>query len=159
MNEAYLLIGGNEGERHGYLQQAREYVSRYWGDIVQASAIYETAAWGKTDQPNFLNQVLFIRTGLDAISLMKEILLAEEKMGRLRREKYSARFIDIDILFFNSSIINLPQLVIPHPEIANRRFVLSPMDEIAPKLLHPVLHKTIHTLLQECPDKLDVKKI
>jgi 2-amino-4-hydroxy-6-hydroxymethyldihydropteridine diphosphokinase len=159
MNHAYLLIGGNEGDRVKYLQHASDYISGHFGKIIQQSSVYETAAWGKTDQPNFLNQVLLISTALDAPSLMQQILLAEKKMGRSRNEKYSPRIIDIDILFFNEEIINQSQLVIPHPEIQNRKFVLVPMNQIAPDLIHPVLHKSINTLLKECTDKLDVKKL
>jgi 2-amino-4-hydroxy-6-hydroxymethyldihydropteridine diphosphokinase len=159
MNYAYLLIGGNEGDRMKYLQYASDHISLHFGKVIQHSSVYETAAWGKTDQPNFLNQVLFISTGLDALSLMQQILDTEKKMGRLRNEKYSPRIIDIDILFFNEEIINQPQLVIPHPEIQNRKFVLVPMNQVAPDLVHPVLHKSINTLLKECIDKLDVKKL
>jgi 2-amino-4-hydroxy-6-hydroxymethyldihydropteridine diphosphokinase len=159
MNNAYLLIGGNEGNRIKYLQQARNHISGHFGEIIQHSSVYETAAWGKTDQANFLNQVLLISTLLDAPPLMQDILNAEKTMGRLRNEKYSPRIIDIDILFFNEEIINLPELVIPHPEIQNRKFVLVPMNEIAPGLIHPVLRKSINTLLKECIDKLDVKKL
>ena len=159
MNNAYLLIGGNEGDRIKYLQEARDHIEIHFGQIIQKSFIYETAAWGKTDQPNFLNQVLLIRTLLDAPALMQGILDIEKKMGRLRSEKFSQRIIDIDILFFNKEIITQPQLVVPHPEIQNRRFVLVPMNEIAPQFIHPVLQKTIHTLLKECMDELDVKKL
>src|SRR5580704_10491133 len=117
MNNAYLLIGGNEGNRIKYLQRARNHISKHFGEIARQSSVYETAAWGKTDQPNFLNQVLLISTLIDASLLMQEILHTEKKMGRLRNEKYGPRIIDIDILFFNEEIINQPQLVIPHPEI------------------------------------------
>jgi 2-amino-4-hydroxy-6-hydroxymethyldihydropteridine diphosphokinase len=157
-NKAYLLTGGNMGNRAGYLHDASENISNSCGKICKESSLYETAAWGKTNQPNFFNQVLFIETALRADELMKEILLIEEKMGRIRNEKYGARIIDIDILFFNDEIINKPQLVIPHPEIQNRRFALAPMNEIAPGFIHPVLLKDISTLLKECGDKLDVKK-
>jgi len=159
MNNAYLLIGGNEGDRSQYLQQACDHISNHLGEIIEQSSIYETAAWGKTDQPNFLNQVLFVHTMLGAPSLMQNILYLEKKMGRLRNEKYSPRIIDIDILFYNEEIINQPELVTPHPEIQNRRFALVPMVEIAPQFIHPVLHKSISVLLQECTDKLDVKKL
>ena len=161
MNKAYLLIGGNEGEleRMNHLQQARENIEKACGSILQQSAVYETAAWGKTDQPAFLNQALLVETGLDAPSCMKVLLAIEEQMGRERTEKYAPRIIDIDILFFNNEIIDLPHVTIPHPEIQNRRFVLQPMDEIAPAYMHPVLNKTIHALLLACKDSLDVKKI
>jgi len=123
------------------------------------SSLYESAAWGKTDQPDFLNQTLLLQTGLTAQNLMRTILDIEEKMGRKRIQQYGPRTIDIDILFFNEEIIDEPSLVIPHPQIQNRRFTLVPMDELAPGLIHPVLHKSIHQLLQECTDPLDVKKI
>jgi 2-amino-4-hydroxy-6-hydroxymethyldihydropteridine diphosphokinase len=158
-NRAYLLTGGNMGNRAEYLHDASGNISGSCGKILKKSSLYETAAWGKTNQPNFFNQVLFIETALSADELMKQILLIEEKMGRIRDEKYGARIIDIDILFFNDEIINKLQLVIPHPEIQNRRFVLAPMNEIAPEFIHPVLLKNIGTLLKECGDKLDVKKI
>ncbi len=159
MYNAYLLIGSNEGDRNKYLDQARDHIEKNFGAILKQSSIYETAAWGKTDQPDFLNQVIMIATAIDAPSLMQCILLAETKMGRMRNEKYSQRIIDIDILFYDETIINLPQLAIPHPEIQNRRFVLMPMDEIASDFMHPILHKTINTLLKECKDNLNVKKL
>ena len=127
--------------------------------VIRQSSLYETAAWGKTDQAAFLNQALMLETSLDAPTLMKRLLTLEEQMGRVRAERYGARTIDIDILFFNTDIIRLPWLVIPHPEVANRRFALVPMDEIAADYVHPVLQKTIHALLTQCPDKLDVKKL
>jgi 2-amino-4-hydroxy-6-hydroxymethyldihydropteridine diphosphokinase len=159
MNKAYLLIGGNEGNRLGYLQKARDYVVVFCGEILEQSAIYETAAWGKTDQSNFLNQALLIDTSLSAEVLMSNILIIERKMGRVRNEKYGSRTIDIDILFYNGDIINLPDLKIPHPEIQNRRFALVPMNEIASELIHPVFKKNIQHLLSESADQLDVKKI
>jgi 2-amino-4-hydroxy-6-hydroxymethyldihydropteridine diphosphokinase len=158
MNKLYLLIGGNEGNRFSYLKQAVANIEIFCGELLLQSSLYETAPWGKPDQPAFLNQALLIKTYLDAASAMKTILQIEEKMGRIRTEKYGSRVIDIDILFFNSDILHLPQLKIPHPEIQNRRFVLVPMDEIAPAFVHPVFHKTIHELLEECPDTLSVKK-
>jgi len=159
MNKAYLLIGGNEGDRLSFLKQAREYISVLLGEIIEQSGIYETAAWGKTNQPNFLNQVLLIETSLAAEVLMSNILIIERKMGRVRNEKYGARTIDIDILFYNEEIINLPDLKIPHPEIQNRKFVLVPMNEIAAQFIHPLFKKNIQTLLNECRDMLDVKKM
>jgi len=158
MNDSYLLIGGNEGDRKAGLAKARESIQKIAGPILQQSSIYETAAWGKTDQPDFLNQALLIRTPLDAPDLITALLGIEEAMGRKRVEKYGPRIIDIDILFFNMAIINTPRLIIPHPEIQNRRFALVPMNEIAPQFRHPKLNLTIHELLAICPDPLDVKK-
>jgi 2-amino-4-hydroxy-6-hydroxymethyldihydropteridine diphosphokinase len=159
MNRLYLLIGGNEGNRFSNLMQAVTNIEIFCGELLQRSSLYETEPWGKTDQNTFLNQALLIQSELDAASTMKIILEIEEKMGRKRLEKYGSRIIDIDILFFNSDIVNMPQLKIPHPEIANRRFVLEPMNEIASGFVHPVLRKTIHELLKACTDPLSVKKI
>lgn len=159
MNISYLLIGGNQGDRLARLATAREYISSEGGRIGAISALYETAAWGKNDQPDFLNQALEVATMQDAPAWLSTLLGIEAKMGRLRDERYGPRIIDIDILFFNNSIIHLPQLTIPHPEIQNRRFALTPLEEIAPFLIHPVLHKTISELLTECTDPLAVKQL
>ena len=159
MNISFLLIGGNEGDRLGQLAKARENIELAGCELLLQSAVYETAPWGKTDQADFLNQALQIRTSLDAPILMQTLLEIEEKMGRRRLEKYGSRIIDIDILFFNSGIIQLPQLTVPHPEVQNRRFALVPLDEIAPSYVHPVLGRTVRELLQVCPDKSAVKKL
>ena len=159
MNKAYLLIGGNEGDRFDYLKQAREYIKADCGKILIQSSIYETSAWGNTTQPAFLNQALLIETAMNARLLMRTILEIEKKMGRTRMEKYGPRIIDIDILFFDKDIIEEEGLMIPHPQLQYRRFVLQPMNEIAPGFGHPLLYKTIHTLLAECTDELDVKKL
>ena len=158
MNISYLLIGGNQQDRVAGLATAREYIALAGGKILRASALYETAPWGKTDQPDFLNQALLVATEQDAPAWLLTLLGIEQKMGRRREEKYGPRIIDIDILFFNNSIIRLPQLTIPHPEIRNRRFALTPLEEIAPDLIHPVLGLTIRELLAECTDPLAVKK-
>jgi 2-amino-4-hydroxy-6-hydroxymethyldihydropteridine diphosphokinase len=102
--------------------------------------------------------VIEIATHLDATETLKEILSIEKNMGRIRTVKNAPRIIDIDILFFNNEIINRSDLIVPHPEIPNRRFVLTPLNEIAPKMIHPLLNKTIEQLLLKCPDQLAVKK-
>ena len=158
MNKAYLLIGGNLGNREKNFTIAKEYVDQYCGRIRRSSSLYETAAWGKTDQPPFLNQVLEIDTQMDAEHLMQQVLEIEKLMGRERNEKYGPRMIDIDILLFNNEHYDLPFLKIPHPEMQNRRFALTPLAEIAGNLQHPVFKKTISQLLNECPDKLEVRK-
>ena len=159
MNKTYLLTGGNEGNSFSHLQQAKAKIEEFCGRIGVCSSLYETAAWGKTDQPAFLNQALLLYTDLDASPLMSELLRVETLLGRRRMEKYGPRIIDIDILFFNDEAYDLPNLKIPHPEIQHRRFALEPMNEIAPDLIHPVLHKSIRELLKECTDPLDVKKL
>ena len=158
MNRAYLLIGGNLGDRKQNLEKARKLIALHCGDITNASSIYETAAWGKTDQPTFLNQALEIHTSLNAKQLIRHILKVEKMVGRIRKEKYGPRIIDIDILLFNNEKHDYPFLKLPHPEMQNRRFALIPLSEIAPNEIHPVLKKTISDLLKECPDQLEVKK-
>ncbi len=158
MNKAYLLIGGNTGQRRQFLQKAIAHLELCCGSITKKSSIYETAAWGKTDQSPFLNQALLLKTRFCAADLMTQILLIEEKMGRIRSEKYAPRIIDIDVLLFNKEAIESPLIEVPHPQLAYRRFALLPLQEIAPRYYHPVLHKTVTQLLKECSDKLEVRK-
>ncbi|MEK7227063.1 MAG: 2-amino-4-hydroxy-6-hydroxymethyldihydropteridine diphosphokinase, partial [Bacteroidota bacterium] len=138
MNTAYLLTGGNLGEREKNLAAAKDHINEQCGKIVKTSSLYETAAWGKTDQPSFLNQALEIQTSFTARQLMRRILKVEKLMGRVRKEKYGPRIIDIDILLFNKERHNYPLLKLPHPEMQNRRFALLPLAEIAPDIVHPV---------------------
>ena len=159
MNTAYILTGGNLGDRLSSLLMAKEYIGRETGNIVSSSSIYETEAWGNNSQPDFYNQVHITTTGLSAEQMMKKILEIEGQMGRVRAAKNAPRIIDIDILFYNDEIINIPDLIIPHPRMQDRKFVLMPLNEIAANHMHPVLHKTINRLLKECPDQLDVHKI
>ncbi|WP_276481148.1 2-amino-4-hydroxy-6-hydroxymethyldihydropteridine diphosphokinase [Paraflavitalea pollutisoli] len=157
MNKAYLLIGGNVGNRPLNLQQAVKAIDERCGRVIRQSSVYETAAWGKTDQQAFLNQALAIETALPAENLLQAVLDVETSLGRIREERYGPRVIDIDIIFFNDAVIDLPQLTVPHPEVQNRRFALVPLAEIAPGFLHPLLHQTICELLTDCPDELPVK--
>jgi len=158
MNKAYLLLGSNMGNSRQQLLAANKLVKKNIGRITRQSKLYVTAAWGNTNQPDFLNQVIVVETKLSATELIKAILSVETDMGRIRTTKNAPRIIDIDILFFNKDIINKKNLVVPHPEIQNRRFVLVPLNELSPAFVHPVLKKTIHQLLDSSPDKLDVKK-
>jgi len=159
MNKTYLLLGSNLGNPKEKLATAQQFIQKKIGPIVRQSAIYQTAAWGNTQQPDFLNQVIIVNNKLDPQETMQTILGIEESMGRVRTEKNAARLIDIDILFYGKMIIDEKTLTIPHPFIAQRRFVLVPLDELSPLFIHPVLNKNIHELLLDCPDKLDVKKI
>ena len=158
MNSAYLLLGSNIGNSRQQLLEATRLIKKNIGKVTRQSKLYVTAAWGNTNQPDFLNQVIVIETKLSATELIKSILTTETTMGRIRTEKNAPRIIDIDILFFNKEIILEKDLIVPHPEIQNRRFVLIPLNELSPGLKHPVLKKTMHQLLETCTDTLDVKK-
>jgi len=157
MDNVYLLIGGNLGNRVENLANALTLLGKRAGKISRCSAIYQTAAWGIIDQKPFLNQVVELSTNLDAHKLLDVILQVEKELGRVRREKNGPRLIDIDILFFGREIINDQRLTIPHPLLHVRRFALAPMNNIRPDLEHPLLHKTIGMLLAECADTLEVQ--
>ena len=156
MNKIFLITGGNIGNRKKNLEAAATLIRDQIGIIVKSSKIYETDAWGITDQPAFYNQVHIVESNFSAKEILNKILNIEEKMGRVRTVKNAARIIDIDILFFNNEIINKPNLNVPHPQIINRRFVLMPLNELAPEMIHPVFKKSIHQLLVNCKDELGV---
>lgn len=158
MPTLYLLLGGNLGDRVLYLQQARASIAGQVGKIKQSSKLYETAAWGKTDQPAFLNQVLEVQTDLTPEQVLQQINLIEHALGRARTEHWGARVIDIDILFYDSLVLQTQRLTIPHPQLYRRRFTLAPLAELAPDLVHPVLGASINQLLAACPDELEVRE-
>ncbi len=157
MNKAYLILGGNKGDKLNNLERAIKSIEARVGEVVNKSSIYSTKAWGNTNQPDFVNQVIDVETKLSALDLLKEILLIEEELGRVRTEvKWGERTMDIDILFYNDELIDEPNLKIPHPYIKERKFVLVPMNEIAGDFIHPVLKKSIYDLLGKCGDELEV---
>lgn len=158
MNTAILLIGGNIGDRPKYLQQAALRIAARTGRITAESALYETAPWGEVQQPDYLNQALRLETELDAPTLLNVLLDVEKEIGRVRRQKWGARVIDIDLIFFNQEVITLPQLKVPHPQLQHRRFVLAPLSEIVPDWMHPILQLTVNQLLEACTDPLPVHK-
>jgi 2-amino-4-hydroxy-6-hydroxymethyldihydropteridine diphosphokinase len=153
---SYVLLGSNLGNKHLNLEQARSQISLQAGKITKQSAVYQTLAWGNTNQPAFLNQVLEIETDLSPQMLLQKINEIEKGMGRQRRIRWESRLIDIDILYFDDLVLETEILTIPHPQIAFRRFTLVPLAEIAPDYMHPVLKQTNTILLKNCPDLLDV---
>lgn len=159
MNNVFLLTGGNMGDKRKNLLRAAKFIDQKLGHILSTSAIYETEAWGKIDQPSFYNQVLQFQTDYSPNEVLQEILAIELNMGRERIVKYGPRLIDIDILFYNYEVIETPELIVPHPQLQHRRFVLTPLAEIVPKYIHPLLQKTIAELLLDCKDLLQVKVI
>ncbi|MFZ2784967.1 MAG: 2-amino-4-hydroxy-6-hydroxymethyldihydropteridine diphosphokinase [Sediminibacterium sp.] len=158
MGIAYLLTGSNLGERASGLQEANALIAQNCGKILYRSSLYETAPWGLLEQPSFLNQAIAVETTLKPEELMQALLKIETQMGRVRDTRYGPRIIDLDILLFDQVIMDQPILKLPHPALPQRRFALTPLAEIAPTLLHPVLQKNILELLAECPDNSDVQK-
>lgn len=159
MAEAFLLLGSNLGDRQSLLARAIWLITQQAGTIIAESAVYETQSWGKTDEPDYLNRVIQLRTEIEPEALLDILLEIEQQMGRERRERWGARVIDIDILFYDDRVINTLQLQIPHPRLHERRFTLEPLFEIVPYLKHPVLKKDILQLLNELQDNLIVKKL
>jgi 2-amino-4-hydroxy-6-hydroxymethyldihydropteridine diphosphokinase len=156
MNTVYLLLGSNQGDRKALFDMATLAIETQIGPVTKQSSLYESEAWGVTDQALFLNCVLAVETLLDAESTLQQALLIEKSLGRVRHERWTERTIDIDLLYFNNDIYTSPNLCIPHPEIQNRRFTLVPLCEIVPYKIHPVLQKSQEALLHTCADKLKV---
>ena len=155
----FLLLGTNLGDRKKNLATARKAIEVSVGTILKASSIYQTGAWGKTDQPDFLNQALEVQTALPAEGVLAEILKIEDTIGRTRDQHWGERIIDIDILLFEKEMISSTTLEIPHPKLANRRFALEPLAEIGGDVTHPGLQLTIREMLEQCPDVLEVRRI
>jgi 2-amino-4-hydroxy-6-hydroxymethyldihydropteridine diphosphokinase len=157
---AFLGLGTNLGDREANLNKAIELISSTVGKIDSFSDVYETEPWGFQSENKFLNMVIRTRTDLKPPTLLISLLNIEDQLGRIRvRDQYASRTMDIDILLYNNKIINKPGLVIPHPMIRDRKFVLVPLCDIAPEMIHPVLKKTFTTLLQECTDEHKVRRV
>jgi 2-amino-4-hydroxy-6-hydroxymethyldihydropteridine diphosphokinase len=159
MYKVFILLGSNLGDSKKYLQDAIINLEKKVGIIQAKSSLYQTASWGKLDQPDFINQVIELETKLSPTTLLSTILEIETSLGRERLEKWGSRIIDIDILLIDDHIINDVNLIVPHPFMHVRRFSLMPLSEIASELIHPVHKKTISNLLLELSDNLFVKKI
>lgn len=158
MNKIFLGIGSNLGNREANLKEAVAMITKYIGLVSASSSVYETEPWGFRSENQFLNMVAEAGTELSPIDLMEAILLIEAKIGRTRSEKqYSSRIIDIDIILYNDLILDVDDLRIPHPKMYLRRFVLVPLCELAPELVHPVLKKTMTSLLKICNNESRVK--
>lgn len=162
----YLLIGGNQGDRHALLQQATDLIRLRIGSVLATSHLYQTDPWGQFqpgDEPQpFLNRALLVGTELSPFEALDQALAIESDLGRQRPNSelltphsslYSSRPIDIDLIFYDSLVVdNPPRLLLPHPRMHLRRFVLQPLCDIAPAYIHPQFNKTLQQLLTECPD-------
>ncbi|MEM7108682.1 MAG: 2-amino-4-hydroxy-6-hydroxymethyldihydropteridine diphosphokinase [Bacteroidota bacterium] len=155
----FVLLGSNMGDKEQNLTQAKIYILDQIGKVMTESSIYQTAAWGKEDQPVFYNQVLQIQTGLSALELLYALLKIEKLMGRKRIEKWGERIIDLDLLYYHNEVIETKDLKVPHPGIPERKFTLIPLVEIAAEFLHPSLGRSQQELLNLCGDQLNVLKL
>ncbi len=152
------MLGGNEVNTQKLFGDALALIQKEIGAVVKVSGIYITTAWGPIPQPDFLNRAVLVNSIQPPVILLKKLLSIETRLGRKRILKFGPRSIDIDMLFYGQLVIRNKDLVLPHPQIQNRRFVLLPCNEIVPKYRHPVLGMTIHELLQDCKDQLEVNK-
>ncbi len=159
MPDVYLILGSNLGDRIENLKKATDHICRDIGKIVARSSIYETEPWGFNHESNFINQILRINTSLKPLEVLEKILKIEKLCGRrIKNKKYAAREMDIDILFYNNEIIKSDKLIIPHPGIRERMFVLVPMAELQPDFIHPLLQKPISYLKEICSDRRWVRE-
>jgi 2-amino-4-hydroxy-6-hydroxymethyldihydropteridine diphosphokinase len=159
MSLAFLILGGNRGNRREIFSTAIDLVTSEIGVIKAVSSHYESESWGFISEV-FMNQVIKIETNLSPTELLNRIQHIESKLGRIRKTSdYEGRTIDIDILYYGEMVINTPDLTVPHPRIAERRFVLVPLAEIEPDFKDPVSGLTAQAMLEKCPDNLQVKRI
>ena len=158
MNIVFLQLGSNLGDRVLLLKDAITAIENRVGDVVEFSKVYESAPWRVEGQENYLNQILKVRTALLPDEVLSIVLDIEKQLGRIRLERWGERLIDIDIIFYNDSIIETPDLCIPHKHLHERMFVLAPLHNIAPEMVHPKYNKTIEELLNMCTDTELVKE-
>lgn len=157
LNKIFFQLGSNIGDRFRNMNQSIEFISERIGDVLNKSSVYESTPWGVENQRNFLNQVICVQSNHDSFTILDLALQIEKDMGRVRIEKWGERIIDIDILFFNDAIIETDKLCVPHQFISKRKFVLEPLNELAPNFVHPKLNKTIAQLLNDCKDQEKVE--
>ncbi len=158
MATAYLSLGSNSGDRLQFLKGAiRKIEESHKISIKKVSSVYETQPVGYINQGWFLNLVLEVQTSFDPPPLLEHLLAIENQMGRKREAKCGPRNIDVDLLLYDNQLVHSDRLTIPHPQMHKRRFVLIPLAQIAPQLLHPLLKKSAPQLLESCEDKSTVR--
>ena len=159
-SEAFLSLGSNLGDRIGYLNKSLDSIAGLGGvTLLKKSHVYETDPVGVLDQPTFLNMAAGIVTSLGPEELLAALKNIEISMGRIHRDRWREREIDIDIVFYDGVSISSEKLTIPHERAHLRRFVLKPLSDIAPEFEHPILHETVAQLLSVCPDKSGVRRL
>ncbi|WP_163716373.1 2-amino-4-hydroxy-6-hydroxymethyldihydropteridine diphosphokinase [Mangrovibacterium lignilyticum] len=160
MAKLFLLLGGNLGNKEQIFSQARKRLQEELGAISQLSSVYETEPWGFESEDLFWNQVVVIETALMPKEVLVHTKAIELELGRIRKAaRYSSRLIDIDLLFYDDLVLHEPNLELPHPRMIDRRFVLEPLAEVAADFLHPVFKQNIVSLLEDCGDQLQVKRL
>jgi 2-amino-4-hydroxy-6-hydroxymethyldihydropteridine diphosphokinase len=156
MQPLFLHLGSNLGDRFLQISKAIELLETHFGPALKLSPIYQTKAWGKTNQPDFLNMAAIFLCKMEPLEILGLIKEIEHKLGRKKRGHWYEREIDIDIIFYGNEILNHKTLFIPHKMMHLRRFVLVPMLDLDPSFIHPVLNQNMVDLLANCPDKLEV---
>lgn len=156
-----VILGSNSGERRQLLERATSIVASRTGRLLMTSGFYETEPWGFESEELFLNQVAVFESEFAPEVFLSFCLQTEQELGRVRtpQVRYSSRTIDIDILFCDDAVVNTPTLTVPHPRLQERNFVLTPLNEVLPDFIHPILHKKVSELLEACPDTLVAKRV
>ena len=159
--QVFILLGTNLGFRKENLSRSIVEIEKISNSTLRTSFIYKAEAWGYESDHYFLNQCVSFYTDLKALELLIQLKNVEEKLGRLEKKStsYEDRIIDIDILFYGNKIVNMEELIIPHPRLAERKFALLPLAELDPELIHPVFKKSITMLLEECLDDSELEII
>lgn len=160
MHKIFLGIGGNIGNKADNFNKVYTFIKNKLGEIVKSSSVYETPPWGFTADDNFWNQVLIVESQLSQTEVLQKINEIENSFGRERETgKYNSREMDIDILYYDDLFTETGTLIIPHPRIQQRKFVLVPLNEIAPDFKHPLLRLTSFQMLENCRDESVILKL
>ena len=159
MGRCHLHLGSNQGDRKVQIARAIQMIEESIGQIMCSSAMYETAAWGKIDENDFINMALEVEHYMSPTQLLKTVNQIEDRLGRIRIEKWGSRIIDIDIIFIEDTVIKTDKLTIPHSLMHKRNFVLEPMVEIAPEFIHPIINESLSYILEKCEDTTAVTRI
>ena len=157
---AFILLGSNLGDREAILESAIDMIEERCGSVVLMSSLYESEPWGFETDDLFLNQAIGVETGLEPHDLLKELLQIEAELGRVRHENhegYESRPVDLDVIYYDDMVIADEELIVPHPRLHQRRFVLAPLCEIAPDFIHPLFRESNRELLARCEDRLRVR--